>query len=160
MNIQSLEDLDIQYNNLSHLKLTAGCFPQLHTLRLSYNKIPPSHLVELGHLGRLQCLEIASNDLCTLPSSLSYLSQLTELNLSSNNFSSDSVLVNPNQLFESLGTIPQLRKLNLSRNKLTAFHSDSLPRDNSEGSAFGLLEELNLSFNCIESEESLFYCPA
>jgi len=68
--------------------------------------------------------------------------------------------VNPNQLFESLGTIPQLRKLNLSRNKLTAFHSDSLPRDNSDGSAFGLLEELNLSFNCIELEESLFYCPA
>lgn len=50
-------------------------------------------------------LEIASNDLCTLPSSLYFLRSLQELDLSSNNFNSDSVLVNANQLFESLNTI-------------------------------------------------------
>jgi hypothetical protein len=37
---------------------------------------------------------MAANDLCTLPSSLSFLNNLLELNLSSNSFNSDSVLVN------------------------------------------------------------------
>jgi len=125
-NLVNLEELDIQYNNLDHLSLNSGSFPRLCSLKLNYNKIPPSHLVELGNLQNLQILEIAANDFCTLPSSLSYLTTLTEINLSSNNFSSDSVLVNPNQLFLTLSTIPQLRKLNLSRNKLKGFHSESL----------------------------------
>ena len=151
-NLVSLEELDIQYNNLDHLQLNSSSFPRLHTLRLSYNKIPPSHLIELGNLRNLQSLDIAANDFCTLPSSLAYLTSLTELNLSSNNFSSESVLVNPNQLFLSLSTIPHLRKLNLSRNKLKGFHSESLVNNNSEFGPFGYLEELNLSFNCVDNE--------
>ena len=69
---------------------------------------------------------MASNDLCTLPGDLSFFTELQELNLSSNSFSSDSVLVNPNQLFLALSTIPNLRKLNLSRNKFNSFHSELL----------------------------------
>jgi hypothetical protein len=75
-------------------------------------------------------LEIASNDFCTLPSDLSGFKVLEELNLSSNNFSSDSVLVYPSKLFLALSTIPKLKKLNLSRNKFKRFHSDDLPEDN------------------------------
>jgi len=51
----------MQYNNLTHLSLNDGCFPRLSTLKLSFNKIPPSHLVELGHLKNLRNLEIAAN---------------------------------------------------------------------------------------------------
>ena len=82
------------------------------------------------------------------------MTTLMDLNLSSNNFSSDSVLVDPNLLFASLGTIPQLRKLNLSRNKLKGFHSEHLPEENidnkPEERMFNYLEELNFSFNVIE----------
>lgn len=106
VNLQNLTVLDIQYNNMTYLTLQPHNFPKLETLRLSYNKIPPSHLVELGKLRSLQVLEIASNNLCTLPSSLSFFRHLTELNLSSNNFSSESVLVSPDQLFLSLSSIP------------------------------------------------------
>jgi len=127
VNLHNLMDLDIQYNNLTFINLPVGCFPKLETLRLSYNKIPPSHLTHLGSLNRLKVLEIASNDLCTLPSSLAFFHSLTDLNLSANNLSSDSVLVNPNQLFVSLSTIPNLTRLNLARNKLSQFHCEGLP---------------------------------
>jgi Leucine-rich repeat (LRR) protein len=65
-----------------------------------------------------------------LPSDLSAFKYLEELNLSSNNFSSDSVLVTPSKLFLALSTIPKLKKLNLSRNKFRLFHYDDLPEDN------------------------------
>lgn len=107
---------------------------------------------------------MASNDLCTLPSDLSFFAQLTDLNLSANNFSSDSVLVSPDHLFSSLATIPNLMILNLSRNKLRAFHSASLPPDNlsiePEQQVFSQLKELNMSFNQINDQQELFYCPA
>ena len=75
-------------------------------------------------MNKLRHLEIASNDLCTLPSDLSFLKSLEEINLSSNSFSSDSVLVNPNKLFSAMATIPNLKKLNLSRNRFKAFHAE------------------------------------
>ena len=108
VNLTSLEELDIQYNNLSFLAINSDNFPHMHTLKLSYNKIPPSHIIELGNLQSLQCLDMASNDLCTLPSTMSFLTNLMELNLSGNNFNSESVLVKPHELFLALGTIPRL----------------------------------------------------
>ena len=84
-----------------------------------------------------------------------------ELNLSSNNFSSDSVLVDPNHMMLSLSTISHLQKLNLSRNKLKGFHSELLPENNVERQpherVFNYLEELNFSFNVIEQEGHLMY---
>lgn len=52
-NLINLEDLDLQYNSLNGLQLTNGSFARLRVLRLSYNRIPPSHLVELGALRSL-----------------------------------------------------------------------------------------------------------
>ena len=79
---------------------------------------------------------------------------LLELNLSSNGFVSDSQVVDPNTIFGSLGTMPNLQILNLSRNKLRQFHSDTLPQDNAnlpdQERAFPKLNELILSFNLIE----------
>ena len=37
MNISSLQELDLQYNSIDQLQLVNGCFPNLHTLHLSYN---------------------------------------------------------------------------------------------------------------------------
>lgn len=54
---------------------------------------------------------------------------LEELNLSSNLFSSNSTLVNPMLIFKSLGKIPKLKRLNLSRNRFTGFHSEMLLKE-------------------------------
>jgi Leucine-rich repeat (LRR) protein len=132
-----LEELDLQYNNIDALELINNQndnavipFPNLDKLHISYNKIPPGHLIQLSYLPNLKILEIASNDFCTLPSDLSGFKSLEELNLSSNNFSSDSVLVTASKLFLALSTIRKLKKLNLSRNKFKRFHSEDLPQDN------------------------------
>ena len=61
---------------------------------------------------------------------MSFFHCLEELNLSANNFSSHSTLVDPNALFKALATIPMLKKLNLSRNKFVEFHSGDLPASN------------------------------
>ena len=106
-------------------------------------------------------LNLGSNELCTLPSNLSCLHSLQELNLSSNNFSSDSTLVNPNALMRAISTIPNLRKLNLSRNKFVEFHYGDLPENNErappEEQVFPYLEELYFAFNQVPTEDKLFY---
>ena len=66
-----------------------------------------------------------------MPDDLGFFKNLEELDLSSNlGFSSESVLVNPNKIFSSIATIPNLKKLNLSRNRFKAFHADEFPQDN------------------------------
>ena len=61
---------------MDSLQLIPDCFQQLHTLHLSYNKIPPGPLTTLGYLNSLQVLNLGSNELCTLPSNLSFLHSL------------------------------------------------------------------------------------
>ena len=112
---------------MNMLSIPPHSFPNLHTLHLSYNKIPPGHLTELGHLASLRVLNIGSNDLRTLPTDMSFFHSLEEFNLSQNNFESASTLVNADALVKALSTIPYLKKLNLSRNKFTEFHSAELP---------------------------------
>jgi hypothetical protein len=64
-------------------------------------------------------------------------------------------------MFKSISMIPLLRKLNLSRNKLTEFFSDMLPEHNAslvfESQVFIYLEELYFAFNNVHSEAKLFY---
>ena len=67
--------------------------------------------------------------LVTLPEDMKEFSRLEELNLSSNSFSSTSALVNVSILFKSLGDIPKLKRLNLSRNQLNGFHAEMLNKD-------------------------------
>ena len=71
-----------------------------------------------------EILNIGSNGLSTLPTDISFFRCLEELNLSANNFSSHSTLVDPNALFLALSTIPMLKKLNLSRNRFVEFHNE------------------------------------
>ena len=113
----------------------------------SYNRLPPNQLDSLRLLPKLKVLNIASNDFCTLPEDLSFLENVEEIDLSSNNFSSESVLVNPAKLFLGMASIPNLRKLNLSRNKFKCFHTDEFIQENNQINPFPYLEELNFSFN-------------
>ncbi len=55
-------------------------------------------------------------------------SALEDLNLSSNLFSSSSTIVNAAILFKSLGQIPRLKKLDISRNKFACLHSEYLDK--------------------------------
>ncbi len=119
-------------------------FPQLEKLHLSFNQIPVNHLANLRHLRSLQVLDLASNDLVTLPEDLSFLSAVEELNLSSNQFNSESTLVKPEKLFYSLGQIPKLKRLNLARNKFSQFHFEEL-----KPASFSALQELDFSYNLV-----------
>jgi Leucine-rich repeat (LRR) protein len=157
LNLSNLEELDMQYNNMTSITLPEHPFPRLCSLKLSFNKISPSHIIELSKLKNLQKLEIASNDLCTLPSDLSGFVSLVELSLASNGLTSNGILVDPGKIFYSLSTIPNLRSLNLSRNKFKKFHNELL-QINQNHLPFEKLEELNFGFNLVDSQESLFYC--
>lgn len=162
-NLIAIEELDLQYNNIDHLELPQGSFQKLVSLKLSYNRIPPAQIAELSQLPKLKILDLASNDLCTLPSDMSFLPELEQLNLACNNFSSDSVLVSPSQLFVALSTIPKLKRLDLSRNKFTQFHVEDLenfgtPASETEdepNGPFCYLEDLDYQFNQVREEEGL-----
>ena len=112
-------------------------------------------------LPELQILNLGSNNISTLPTDMTFFHCLEELNLSANNFSSHSTLVDPNALFKALSTIPMLKKLNLSRNKFVEFHCGDLPKDNinltMSEQVFPRLEELYFAFNEVMHEEKLFY---
>ncbi len=103
--------------------------------------------MHLKWLPRLKRLDISSNYLSMLPEDLNYLATLEDLNLSSNLFTSLTSIHNPNKLFVSLATIPKLKKLNLSHNKLVKIHYDELQV---KGMSLNRLQELDLSYNLIE----------
>lgn len=77
---------------------------------------------------------------------MSYLTTLEEFNLASNAFSSSQALVSQNTIFDALATIPKLKKLNLSRNRLGGWHATV---------AFPNLQELYFAFNTVEDETDL-----
>ena len=72
MNLVALQELDLQYNSIDQLQLVDGCFPNIQTLHLSYNQIPPGHLQDLGMIPDLQILNLGSNNLSTLPTDMSF----------------------------------------------------------------------------------------
>lgn len=154
-NLVALEVLDLQYNDIDFLQIMPGQFMRLSTLKLNFNKVPPAHIAELGKLPSLTHLELGSNELSTLPANMSFLVNLKELNLSGNNFSSDSILVSAPDLIRSVGLLPNLEVLNLSRNKFNSFHQEAL---NPDEKFFPNLIELNMAFNTIEDQHGLEYC--
>lgn len=81
----------------------------------------------------------------TIPEDLSFLSTVQELNLSANLFASNSTIVKADKIFYSLGQMPNLKKLNLSRNKFTGFHSAELHEN-----SFAQLQELDISYNIVD----------
>jgi Leucine-rich repeat (LRR) protein len=104
-------------------------FPKLENLNLSYNSISPGSIRHLYAIKRLKVLDLSGNNLVTLPEDMYEFSALEELNLSSNMFASGSTIVNPGVLFKCLGQMSRLKKLNISRNRFAALHSDFLIKD-------------------------------
>ena len=90
----------------------------------------------------------------TLPEDLRELALIEDLNLSSNSFSSSSTIINPSIIFKALGQMPRLKRLNLSRNRFTAFHSELMMHLGSQVD-FKLLQELDFGYNLVADEEDL-----
>lgn len=103
-NLKSLVDVNLQYNNIQSIPpLVKDDFPKLEVLNLSYNQITPASIRHLYQLSRLKTLDLQGNNLVTLPDDIKELKYLEELNLSSNNLSSQSTLINPAILMKVLG---------------------------------------------------------
>lgn len=117
-NLKSLRELHVQYNFIKGIQLEPGMFQTLEVLSLGFNSVPAGHIPQLAQLPSLRVLDLSGNELCILPEDLSAFAKLEELDLSSNNFSSDSVVVEPGKLFKSLSTIAHLKRLNLGHNAL------------------------------------------
>ena len=98
-------------------------------------------------------LDPQANNLVTIPEDIGRLSFLEDLNMSLNQFSSGSSLVNPSLLFKALGQIPRLKRLNLSRNKFQAFHPEMLNRETD----YQQLQDLDFSYNIVSEQEAMMF---
>ena len=126
-NLKSLTEINLQYNYIRLIpQLKPEDFEKLEQINLSYNSITPASIRSLYNLKKLKTLDLQANNLVTLPEDISRLNNLEELNLSSNQFASNSSLVNPQLLFKALGSIPKLKRLNIARNKFSEFHGELL----------------------------------
>lgn len=96
----------------------------MEVLNLSYNRIQADSLRQLFVCKQLKVLDLASNSLEQLPADLCLLSNLEELNLSSNLLTSVSSGQPAALLFKALGQIRRLKRLNLSRNRYFKFHNE------------------------------------
>ena len=76
---------------------------------------------------------------------------LEDLNLSDNLFTSQLTTISAT--FKYLGSAPNLKRLNLARNKLAQFHSDLVNFQTD----FVKLQDFDISFNLVEMEESLWH---
>jgi Leucine-rich repeat (LRR) protein len=108
-------------------KWSLSCFPSIRFLQVTFHSSDTlKNLSKLYYIRPLRILDISSNNLMTIPEDLSFMVQLEEINLAANNFSSNSAIVKPTHYFQTLSTIPKLKKLNLSRNKLTGIHMEEM----------------------------------
>ncbi len=105
--------------------------------------------------GRLRELDLTGNSLTHLPEDMSYLRSLEVLNLSHNNFCSQTSVFNPNKFFISFSSIQGLKVLNLSHNQLTGLHLDELLLKPQQQYIFRTLLELDMSFNQVAHAEDL-----
>ncbi|CDW73960.1 leucine rich repeat family protein [Stylonychia lemnae] len=153
-NLKALSEVNLQYNMIQTIPaLTQEDFPKLEYLNLSYNSITPSSIRSLFNLKKLKTLDLQGNSLVTLPDDMFELSGVEELNLSSNLFSSSSTIINPAVLFKSLGMMPRLKRLNISRNKFSGFHFDFLIKHED----YKFLQDLDFGYNVAHDEEDLSY---
>ena len=155
-NLKSLTEINLQYNYIRTIPtLGPDDFERLETLNLSYNSLTPASIRSLYTLKKLRTLDLQANNLVTLPEDIGKFEQLEELDLSSNQFSSSSSLVNPALLFKAMGQIPKLKRLNLGRNKFSAFHAEMLNKD----ADFVQLQELDFGYNLVSEQDAMWFVP-
>jgi len=81
--------LNLQFNQIQTIpQLNEKDFNQLEVLNLSYNKLNYQCISNLYVCKKLKTLDLAANNFDQLPHDMFELSQLQDLNLSSNSFSS------------------------------------------------------------------------
>jgi Leucine-rich repeat (LRR) protein len=103
-NLKSLSEINLQYNYIRTIPtLNPDDFERLETLNLSYNSLTPASIRSLYTLKKLKTLDLQANNLVTLPEDIGKFENIEDLNLSSNQFSSSSSLVNPALLFKAMG---------------------------------------------------------
>ena len=103
-NLKSLTEINLQYNYIRIIpSLNNDDFERLETINLSYNSITPASIRSLYSLKKLKSLDLQANNLVTLPEDIKKFENLEDLNLCSNQFSSNSTLVNPALLFKAIG---------------------------------------------------------
>lgn len=122
-NLKALLEANLSYNQIYDIPhLQATDFPNLEVLNLSYNKLSRSSLQALNQLSKLRVLDLSANGLRDLPQEFARYQALEELNLSANELESTDASIQ--STFKYLGTLPHLKRLNLSHNKLQMFHSE------------------------------------
>jgi len=109
-NFGHLEVLDLSNNKIEILPESINRLNNLQSLNVSRNNIKAIPTKSVEQLTQLTELNLSSNQLTTLPDSLGQLTQLTSLNLSDNQLTT---------LPDSLGQLTQLTELNLKNNRLT-----------------------------------------
>lgn len=135
---QSLIELIIQNNNLSHFPSEIGMLQNLQLLDVSNNKLTylPTDIGKLTHL--VEC-QMTRNMICSIPGEIGGLESLQFLDLSYNQIE---------ELPHEFGLLRSLQILNLSNNKMSA-----IPR------SFGALinlEVFSVTFNSISNIPETF----
>lgn len=102
---------------------------------------------------KLKVLDLTANGITQLPSDMHKFQLLEDLNLTDNNLGHKSKETGCTTLLKSLGQMPRLKRLNLSRNKIVRLASDLL-----KGSSdFLELSEIDVSFNWLDNERNLWF---
>ena len=154
--LPKLELLELPLNRISSLTIPTGTFQTLTLLDLSYNRLTPDSLWELGTLPKLQSLDLSGNDLTelrTLAGPGAFVS-LRELVLDKNKLSGTSP-------FSALCGLPSLVFLSMNHNRVKFIPfiaargdspDDGMPRPDEGGppaTPFPELQVLSLTHNRI-----------
>lgn len=153
-NLKCLAEVNLQFNSITSIpQLSPKDFASLEVLNLAFNQISQDSIRSLYACTRLKKLDLSSNGLQGIPADIKMLGHLECLNLAGNQMDSLSNSVNPSLTFKALGSLPHLKILNLSRNRFFRLHGDILTPQ----ADFSELQELDISHNQIESDQSLWY---
>jgi Leucine-rich repeat (LRR) protein len=109
--LPKLKELRIACNRIQKIDEIYG-FNQLMYLDLSYNNLTSESILSLSVLPVLKELDLSGNCLTTLPSDMSNFTSLEKIILEYNKFDN-------NKLFQILGTMPNIRHVDLSHNYLS-----------------------------------------
>nr|CCC94454.1 putative leucine-rich repeat protein (LRRP) [Trypanosoma congolense IL3000] len=136
-----------------HINQTVGCsthdvlLTNLHTLNLSFNRIPSSHILHLSYFPSLEKLDLSGNKLGKLPDDLGFLTSVTHFALERNMFRDSR------NVFRALSTMPALIEVNLNHNKLRCVPPISVK--DGHGLCFPCIEVVGLGHNCVERAQDV-----
>lgn len=112
--IPNLRELRITCNRISSISDELFGFDQLMFLDISYNSLSMDSIYALASLPLLKELDLSGNSLKSLPPDMSVFRTLEKLILEYNKFDN-------NDIFVVLGSIPNLRYLDVSHNYFSKF---------------------------------------